>query len=167
MSRDGGERVFDYVPITLKAVQVFFFVRLFTAQEMISILEIREVLEGLAARRSAKIISDEECETLKLIFADFEDIQAYSRADRLFHTTITRVASREFLTTMLQTFNIISLAYQNVSSEGLIQSPNKTIVDHINIIEAICSRKSEEAERLMRQHIHRGIKILKEQNGNR
>lgn len=149
-----------------------FFVRLFDVKEMISILEIREVLEGLAARRTAECITDEECVTLKGIFSEFEgladitDIQAYSRADRLFHTTIIRVASREFLSNMLQTFNIISLTYQNISREGLLQPPNKTIVDHTNIIEAICSAKSEQAEELMRRHIQRGIESLREQINN-
>ena len=149
-----------------------FFVRLFTIKEMIGIFEIREVLEGLAARRTAECITDKECDTLKKIFHDFDgladitDITAYSRADRTFHTMITRVASREFLTTILQTFNIISLTYQNVPREGLIQHPNNTIVDHINIIDAICSHESEKAETLMRRHLQKGIELLREQNGD-
>lgn len=149
-----------------------FFVRLFTIKEMIGIFEIREVLEGLAARRTAECITDKECDTLKKIFHDFDgladitDITAYSRADRTFHTMITRVASREFLTTILQTFNIISLTYQNVPREGLIQHPNNTIVDHINIIDAICSHESERAETLMRRHLQKGIELLREQNGD-
>lgn len=149
-----------------------FFVRLFTIKEMIGIFEIREVLEGLAARRAAEGITDAECDTLKTIFDDFNglkaitDIPAYSRADRKFHTMITRVASREFLTTMLQTFNIISLTYQNVPREGLIQDPNDTIIDHANIIEAICSRESGKAETLMRQHFQKGIALLRKQNGD-
>lgn len=149
-----------------------FFVRLFTIKEMIGIFEIREVLEGLAARRTAECITDKECDTLKKIFRDFDgladitDITAYSRADRTFHTMITRVASREFLTTILQTFNIISLTYQNVPREGLIQHPNNTIVDHINIIDAICSHESERAETLMRRHLQKGIELLREQNGD-
>ncbi len=148
-----------------------FFVRLFTIKEMIGIFEIREVLEGLAARRTAECITDKECDTLKKIFHDFDgladitDITAYSRADRTFHTMITSVASREFLTTILQTFNIISLTYQNVPREGLIQHPNNTIVDHINIIDAICSHESEKAETLMRRHLQKGIELLREQNG--
>jgi len=144
-----------------------FFVRLFTIQEMISIFEIREVLEGLAARRAAQCITDEECNALRDIFKVFEkdsdilDILAYSRADRKFHTMITHLASREFLTTMLQTFNIISLTYQNVTREGLIQDPNITLQDHIDIIEAICSRNSERAESLMREHFRKAIEQLK------
>lgn len=144
-----------------------FFVRLFTTEEMICIFEIREVLEGLAARRAVECITDAECETLKTIFDDFTgpeeitNIPAYSRADRKFHTMITSLSSREFLTTMLQTFNIISLTYQNVTREGLIQDPNDTIVDHINIIDAICSRNSKKAETLMRAHFKKAIDRLK------
>ncbi len=144
-----------------------FFVRLFTIREMIGIFEIREVLEGLAARRAAECVTDGECETLKGIFKVFEgvreitDIPAYSRADRKFHTMITHLASREFLTTMLQTFNIISLTYQNITREGLIQDPNITLQDHIYIIEAICSRDANRAESLMRDHFKKAIDQLK------
>jgi DNA-binding GntR family transcriptional regulator len=144
-----------------------FFVRLFTIREMIGIFEIREVLEGLAARRAAECITDEECNTLSDIFKVFEgdqditDILSYSRADRKFHTMITHLASREFLTTMLQTFNIISLTYQNIAREGLIRDPGSTLHEHIHIIEAICSRNAEQAEHLMRQHFVKAIDQLK------
>ena len=146
-----------------------FFVRLFTTREMIGIFEIREVLEGLAARRAAECITDDECVALKGVFAEYEgqdnitDIPGYSRADKQFHTLITRIASREFLTTMLQTFNIISLAYQNVPREGLIQEPGTTIRDHLDIIDAICSRRAEKAELLMREHFRKAIDELKSQ----
>ncbi len=146
-----------------------FFVRLFDTREMIGIFEIREVLEGLAARRAAQCITDEECKVLRQLFADFKDqkdiidIAAYSKADRQFHTMITQIASREFLTTMLQTFNIISLAYQNIPRGGLIRNPNDTFKDHEAIIEAICSRKQEKAENLMKDHFKKAIDILGQQ----
>jgi len=146
-----------------------FFVRLFNTVEMISIFEIREVLEGLAARRAAQWITDEECNTLQQIFKDFKnqknirDISAYSKADKKFHTMITKIASKEFLSTMLQTFNIISLTYQNVSSEGLIRHPDDTMKEHENLVEAICNRDPERAENLMKVHFKKAIDILKRQ----
>lgn len=146
-----------------------FFVRQFTTKEMIGIFEIREVLEGLAARRAAQSITDEDCRILSGIFSDFKDqknitdISAYSKADRKFHTMITKIASREFLSTMLQTFNIISLAYQNVPREGLIRHPDDTMKDHAKIIEAICSREPEKAENLMKDHFKKAIDILGKQ----
>jgi len=147
-----------------------YFVRLFTRKEMISIFEIREVLEGLAARKAAMNITDAEIKTLKGYFKAFRnsnhisDIQAYSKEDKKFHTFITRTGSKELLTTMLQTFNIISLTYQNLQYEGLIREPNETIKEHIKIIDAICSRDSDRAEQLMRQHFQKGIERLKQQD---
>lgn len=146
-----------------------FFVRQFTTKEMIGIFEIREVLEGLAARRAAQCITDEDCKTLSRIFSEFKhqknitDISAYSRADRKFHTMITKIASREFLSAMLQTFNIISLAYQNVPREGLIRHPDDTMKDHAKIIEAICEREPEKAENQMKEHFKKSIDILGQQ----
>lgn len=146
-----------------------FFVRLFTTREMIGIFEIREVLEGLAARRAAQCITDAECSRLEQIFAGFKgrknitDMSGYSKADRKFHTMITKIASKEFLSTMLQTFNIISLTYQNISKEGLIRHPNDTIEDHEILVDAICSRDPERAETLMRSHFKAAIDILKQE----
>lgn len=136
-----------------------FFVRLFSIEEMISIFEIREVLEGLSARRAAKSINESQKKSLRKIFKPFiniktiDDYHAYSIADRKFHNTIAQISSREFLSSILQTFNIIALAYQYPTREGLIRSPDDTIRDHIEITEAICSHDESASEALMRKHL--------------
>ena len=144
-----------------------FFVRLFTVDEMVSIFEIREVLEGLSARRAAKHLTKKDANALQLIFKDFlevddiTDYQAYAKADKQFHLFIADIGSKEFLNTILQTLNIISLAYQNITSEGLISEPNETIKDHMKIVDAICNHDPEMAEHLMRDHLHKTIIKLK------
>jgi DNA-binding GntR family transcriptional regulator len=45
-----------------------FFVRLFTPAEMVSIFELRQVLEGLAARRAAESITEQQMVRLKTFF---------------------------------------------------------------------------------------------------
>ena len=143
-----------------------YFVRLFELEEMVSIFEIREVLEGLSARRAALEISENEEKKLRSIFAPFEgvedikDYQAYSKADREFHNFIAEISSREFLASILQTFNIISLAYQYPTQEGLVRTPNQTIKEHLNIVDAICDRDPVTAERLMREHMTHAIAEL-------
>lgn len=143
-----------------------FFVRLFSIEEMISIFEIRELLEGLSARRAAKCITAEQARNMREIFKDFGDIDnitdypAYARADKQFHTCVAEIGSREFLTTILQTLNIITLTYQTVDSEGLIREPNITINEHLQIIEAICSHNANQAEELMRRHLQQTIVTL-------
>lgn len=144
-----------------------FFVRLFSIEEMISIFEIREVLEGLSARRAAHSITNPQITVLRKIFKpflkskDIEDFHAYSQADRQFHNTIAQIGSKEFLTSILQTFNIVSLAYQYPTREGLIRSPNETIKEHAQIVEAICSHEEQASETFMRKHLTTTIQTLK------
>lgn len=146
-----------------------FFVRLFTIQEMVSIFELREVLEGLAARRAATQISSAQIDRLHKFFAAFStgkaisDVRAYAREDRAFHSYIVKVSTREFLKSILETYNIISFSYQVISSEGLIRSPDKTFDEHMNVITAISDRNPDEAERLMRQHFRNSIAELRAQ----
>jgi DNA-binding GntR family transcriptional regulator len=144
-----------------------FFVRHFNTREMISIFELREVLEGLAARRAAQNITDAEVTRLKGFFRQFRglkaigDIQAYAREDRQFHTFLLDVSAREFLRSILETYNIISYSYQFISSDGLVQRPEDTLRDHAAIIDAISRRDAEAAETLMREHFRKSIAILK------
>ncbi len=145
-----------------------FYVRLFSAEELVSIFEIREVLEGLSARRAAKSISNHQIVQLKEIFKPFSgddeiiDIEAYSKADRKFHNFIAKISSREFLSSILRTFNIVSLAYLYPSREGLIRSPNETIREHTAIVEAICRHDPQAAESSMRLHLQTTVARLTE-----
>ena len=148
-----------------------FFVRLFTKQEMISIFELREVLEGLAARRAALNISDKEIEQLRSFFqsflglSDIKDIKAYAKEDRRFHNFLLDIGAKEFLKSILETYNIIIYSYQVISSEGLVQSPNESIQDHLGVIDAVSRRDEEAAENLMRKHLKKSIAILRQTVG--
>jgi DNA-binding GntR family transcriptional regulator len=145
-----------------------FFVRLFDKTEMISIFELRELLEGLAARRACLNITDREIDQLKGFFRQFAgvkditDIKAYAREDRRFHNLLTGIGAKEFLKSILETYNIISFSYQTVLSEGLVRSPNETIHEHLAIIEAISNRDADSAERLMRQHLTNSAEVLRQ-----
>ena len=144
-----------------------FFVRLFTREEMISIFELREVLEGLAARRAAEGIGHRDIDKLRRYFHAFDgsapitDIGTYAREDREFHSFVTELGSREFLKSVLRSFNIITFSYQLASSEGLVRNPEDTLQEHKAIISAISDRDPAAAERLMRRHFQKAIHILK------
>jgi len=144
-----------------------FYVRLFTKEEMISIFELREVLEGLAARRAAHNIRDSQIKKLHEFFKQFQestdiiDIKGYATEDRRFHNFVTGIGAKEFLGSILENYNIISYSYQLVSLEGLVRPPNETIHEHRAIIEAISNRDADSAEDLMRLHLKKGIAILR------
>lgn len=143
-----------------------FFVRLFKIQEMVSIFELREVLEGLAARRAAGHITDDQITKLQGFFRPFKtsseikDYRRYSQEDRLFHNFVIQIGAKEFLRSILETYNIISFSYQVISSEGLVRSPNETLTEHLAVIEAICDRDPEAAEDLMRSHFKKSAASL-------
>ena len=149
-----------------------YFVRFFSMQEMVSIFELREVLEGLAARRAARHITDPQINQLNKFFHQFDpssditDYKAYSREDRGFHNFVVSVAAREFLKSILLTYNIISFSYQMVTSEGLVRPPNETIHEHLSVINAISDRDADGAENLMRLHFRKTIATLKQEIEN-
>jgi len=145
-----------------------YFVRLFSKQEMVSIFELREVLEGLAAKRAAANITDEEIDILNSFFrpfaesANITDFRAYAREDRRFHNFITEIGSKEFLKSILQTYNVITASYQYLSSEGLVRTPNETIEEHLTVIKAIGERDPDSAEEMMRMHLNKTIAHLRQ-----
>ncbi len=148
-----------------------FFVRQFSHQEMVSIFELREVLEGLAARHAARNITDKQIDELKRFFSSFaerrsiDDYRTYCDEDRSFHNFVTELGDQEFLKSILRTYNIISFSYQLVASEGLVRTPDETIDEHLDIITAICNKDPDAAERLMRRHFKRSIAALKKNTG--
>ena len=149
-----------------------FFVRHFTESEMVSIFELREVLEGLAARRAAVCATADDIKRLKGFFRQFkngspiEDIRGYAREDRQFHNFVTEIGSKEFLKSILQSYNIISFSYQVISSEGLVRPPDETILEHLAIIDAIADKDPEGAESLMRRHFQKSMRSIKESTGS-
>jgi len=136
-----------------------FYVRLFSKQEMIHIFELREVLEGLAARKVAMRISDSQIHRLTRFFSGFEasadeiDLKKYREEDRRFHSFIIEIAGGDILSSILETFSILTLGYQFVEQEGLVRPPNETIHEHKAIIEAIAKRDPINAEELVRRHL--------------
>lgn len=144
-----------------------FFVRLFSIEEMVYIFELREVLEGLAARRAATYITDPQIDQLNTFFSNFDpaidisDIKAYSQEDRRFHNFVIEVGAKEFLKSILTTTNIISFSYQVVSSEGLVRPPNETMQEHKVVIDAISQRDADGAEKFMRQHFQNSAAVLR------
>ena len=145
-----------------------YFVRLFSKHEMVSIFELREVLEGLAAKRAASNITDEQIDILKDFFRSFAesenitDYRAYAKEDRRFHNFITEIGAKEFLKSILQTYNFITASYQYLSTEGLVRPPNETIEEHLAVIKAISERNPEAAEIIMRRHLRKTIAHLRQ-----
>jgi DNA-binding GntR family transcriptional regulator len=146
-----------------------FFVRLVSQKEMLQIFELREVLEGLAARRAATCISDAQIKKLKRFFKNVnisdnpEDVKKYGEEDRQFHNFLIEVGGKELLASILQTYNIITFSYQLNRIAGLIRPPKETLHEHLAIIEAICAKDPLRAEEAARIHLVNSAKRLRKE----
>lgn len=130
-------------------------------EELIQIYQVREALEGLAARLAALHMTTEEVQGLKDLLArhegqaEFQEGRAYfqEEGDFDFHYRIVQGSRNDVLTQMLcgeLYHRVRHYRYQFSVTEG---RPQRAFSEHHRIIEAIESRDGEMAEILMRRHI--------------
>jgi DNA-binding GntR family transcriptional regulator len=135
------------------------FVRRLSKRELALIFEVREMLEGLAARRAAALITSRQVEELRRLFAgiDVSDTpanrRAYLRQDYLFHSAILEIAASPPLSETTSSVNILMLAF----GAGLIKSIQDGLTEHAIILDALRRRDPDGAEKAMRAHVHRSV----------
>ena len=146
-----------------------FYVRHFSKQEMIQIFELREVLEGLAARRASLCISDDQVHKLQGYFKGLKisnnakGVEKYAKEDRRFHNFLIEIGGDELLSSILGTYSIITFSYLVGFRSGLVRPPKETLPEHLAIIEAITGKDPEKAEQVARLHLRRSReKLVKE-----
>ncbi|WP_237163503.1 GntR family transcriptional regulator [Paenibacillus sp. BIHB 4019] len=138
------------------------FVKSYSPDEIIAAFEIRAVLEGLASRLCVRYMTDEEIQELEDLFTKAmsqiteEDWTAYREADREFHNRISRHAKSDMLSGILDQFQVLGITYL----KGLMRSPQETITDHMDIIQALKKRSESEAEQAAISHIRKSIESL-------
>jgi len=144
-----------------------FYVQGFSLKEMIHIFELREVLEGLAARRACLHISGSQVKRLKHFFKgvkisnDPKDLRKYAEEDRKFHHFLMEMGGSDFLSSILGTYNILTFSYQGGFQAGLVRPPRETIREHLAIIEAVTQKDPDKAEELARLHLKISAERLK------
>ena len=151
-----------------------FYVRHFSNQEMIQIFELREVLEGLAARRASLRISADQIQRLQGFFKDLKvsgnvnSVEKYAEEDRRFHNFLIEIGGDELLTSILGTYSIITFSYLVNFRAGLVRPPKETLPEHLAIIEAITGKNPEKSEQAARLHLRRSSeKLIKEIEGEK
>ena len=126
-----------------------------TAQEVIEAYEIREALEGMAARLAARHMTETEVKELR---EGFEAEVARGRSGGYqndFHMQIVRGSHNGRLTRQLNEEYYAVFRMWHLSFSWLQRGGDNTWVDHRRILEAIELRDDESAELLMRRHIRR------------
>jgi DNA-binding GntR family transcriptional regulator len=141
------------------------YVREFSKEEMIAIFEMREVLEGLACRKAALLVSENRLNFFRDLYkramksANKGDWTAYKKADEKFHSFLIKISRIDLLREIVKSFHILSNSY----TQGLIRPPQETFPEHMAIIDALEDHDPDLSEKLMREHTRKSIRVLKEE----
>ena len=152
--RLAAERLVSLIPNRGVAVQ-----RL-TPREMADLFEIRELLEGQAARRAAERIGESDHRKRfvamweKVRRGDPSDRAAFIEHNQLFHGTIVELAGNSRLPEMLDQLQMPILMFQwrTIMTR---QETETSQAEHETIAKAILEGRPDQAEVAMRKHVQR------------
>ncbi|NIR29755.1 MAG: GntR family transcriptional regulator [Gammaproteobacteria bacterium] len=126
-------------------------------REIMEIITVWAALESMAARLVTLNASDEEIRSLRRMFATFKrsqveaKIDEYSETNISFHQAIVNLCGCEQLKQMAENL-FIHMRWIRMRTIGEDDRARRSIIDHMNIIEALEARDTELAERLVREH---------------
>ena len=128
-----------------------------TKTEIFEMITVWAALESMAARLITENASDEEISGLRKMFATFENekpqanIDEYSGTNIQFHQAILKLSKSDLLNSLTETL-FIHMRSIRIRTIGENNRASRSIIDHMNIIEALERRDTDLAERLARQH---------------
>jgi DNA-binding GntR family transcriptional regulator len=131
------------------------FCRIYTVLEVEEMVEIRGVLEALAARRATAHISDANIAELRKIAAQLVKPippggdQQFTETHVDFHKRIIQISRSPRLQELLEFHRLIDVILANIAPGLWGNEPH----DHMGLVDALASRNPELAEGAMRNHI--------------
>ncbi len=125
--------------------------------EILEMIMVWAALESMAARLITINAGDQEIATLRTLFATFEGnesqarIDEYSDANIRFHQAILKMSKCDLLNKTAENLFIHMRAIR-MKTIAEVDRAARSIIDHMNIIEALEARDTRLAEDLARQH---------------
>ncbi len=136
------------------------FVQRKSLEEILEMIVAWAALESMAARLAAETASDKEIASLRKIAAKYDDkvantrISEYSDDNIKFHRRILEISKCALLSEMAESlFLHMNAVRLRAMSEG--DRVKRSVVDHVEIIEALEMRNPDEASRRVREHTMR------------
>jgi DNA-binding GntR family transcriptional regulator len=128
-----------------------------TKAEILEMITVWAALEGMAARLITVNATDGEIASLRAMFSTFEGSQVQAKIDEYsstnirFHQAILKISKCSLLTEIADNLfiHMRSIRARTISEKD---RANRSIIDHMHIIEALEKRDADLAERLVREH---------------
>jgi DNA-binding GntR family transcriptional regulator len=129
------------------------FVGSLDASRLCEAYEVREFLEGLAARRACGHASQANVTALRNIANDLlalsneNKVEEMGVADRAFHLRIVSLSGNTMLMRLAEGYRVLGMAVRASRDPKIVHE------EHLGIVEAINQSLPDEAEKLARQHV--------------
>jgi DNA-binding GntR family transcriptional regulator len=129
-----------------------------SVEDVQEVLQIRGVLEGLAARLATKMINKEEIKELEKYqkrmeyYTNKDDVLAFSEMDAEFHELILNICGNNRLIQIRKNLSDQAHRYRirSLSVPGRLKYSLK---EHQEVVEALKRKDAEQADRLSQKHI--------------
>ncbi len=129
-----------------------------TKKQILEIIQVWAVLEGVAARMATENATDGELASMRKLFATFDGanmarahIDEYSETNITFHQRLIQLSKCDLLIAMTEGLFIHMRAIRRKTISERNRA-SESIVDHIRIIEALEARDARKAKRLVEDH---------------
>ncbi|MGH6769368.1 MAG: GntR family transcriptional regulator [Xanthobacteraceae bacterium] len=128
-----------------------------TKTEVIEMISAWAALESMAARLITEHASDDDIASLRRMFATFENgkvrahLDEYSEVNIEFHQTIIRMSGNSVLIALAENL-FTHMRMIRMKTIGEQDRADRSIRDHMHIIEALEARATARAEALVRDH---------------
>lgn len=141
-------------------------VRAISEQEAVETLEVRAVLEGLAARYAARNATDADVAALRAIVGEMElclaegDLLGLSDANTRLDSRLLRIANNQTVARLIERLHI-----QHLRSQFRILlvpgRPARAVAEHRAIVEAVAAHDPDAAEAAMHDHLAHMVQTLR------
>ena len=128
-----------------------------TKAEILEMITVWAALESMAARLITEHAADADIRSLRRLFGTFDGdqvevrIDEYSETNIKFHQAILRLSNCELIKDIADGLflHMRAIRARTISEDD---RATRSIIDHMNIIEALENRDTDLAERLVREH---------------
>jgi DNA-binding GntR family transcriptional regulator len=142
-------------------------VRAVSVQEAVDITEVRLAVEGLCAAKAAEQITEEDIAELRSVGERMRravaegDVATYSDLNQVLHERVRDISGQPVAAEVLSRLRARNVRHQF----RLARRPGRpqvSLVEHLAIIDEVCARSPDGAERAMRRHIGSVLEALQQ-----
>jgi GntR family transcriptional repressor for pyruvate dehydrogenase complex len=148
-------------------------IRPVTKQDIISLLEVRKIIESGIVRLAAERRTEEDLQFIKKAVEELEEAHRSDirnkgdQADWEFHFAIANASHNEILVSMMHSISEIMKRTMKLARQKIYEMPGvpeRLLQEHLDIYKAIESGNGEQAEKMLLDHLRRVETIMVEQS---